>query len=186
MAASSETKTIAIRGGCLCKAITYAILPPSKEELANPDPTLISGGGKITGSHCHCDECRNATGALFMTCAEIPIQRIKIVDSRGSLTSFRVSAAAVREHCRICGSTMWMKYTGWDDPETGRIDVCVGTMNKHDAKKWINLRHHIFMGDTINGGVWEFEDSLPKLVPFGRVLTPRYVTRSDKGEWKRA
>jgi len=166
MAAPSQTESIAIHGGCLCKAITYSILPPSKEELANPDPKLISGDGKMPGSHCHCDECRNAGGALFMTFANVPLRRIKVVDSQGSSTTFRVSDAAVREHCSICGSTMWMKYTGWDDPETGCIFVTVGTMDKHDAKKWVNIRYHIFMGDTINGGVWEFEDSLPKYLPF--------------------
>jgi hypothetical protein len=35
-------------------------------------------------------------------------------------------------------------------------------MKKEDAKKWIDILYHIFMGDTMNGGVWEFEDKLPK------------------------
>jgi hypothetical protein len=53
-------------------------------------------------------------------------------------------------------------------------------MNKGDAKK---LRHHIFLGDTIDRGVWEFEDKLPKFVSDTQSLTIRYHTWSDKGEW---
>lgn len=33
-------------------------------------------------------------------------------------------------------------------------------MNKEDAKKWVALRHYIFLGATVNVGAWEFEDNL--------------------------
>jgi hypothetical protein len=155
-------EAIAIRGGCLCKAITYTIFPPTKEELEKADPDTISSDGRIQGNHCHCDTCRTSSGALFQTLAQIPIQRIYIVHSRKSLTTYRVSPNAEREHCAICGTTMWIKDTGWDDPVRGYINVSVGSMDKEDAKKWVSLRHHIFLGDTIDGGVWEFEDKLPK------------------------
>lgn len=162
---------VAIRGGCLCKAITYTILPPTDEELEKTDPDTISSDGRIQGNHCHCDTCRNSSGALFQTLAQIPMQRINIVDSRKSLSTYRVFPNAEREHCAICGTTMWIKDTGWDDPVKGYINVSVGSMNKEDAKKWVSLRHHIFLGDTIDGGVWQFEDNLPKSSSFEVLLT---------------
>jgi hypothetical protein len=158
---------VAIRGGCLCKAIRYTILPPTKEELENADPDTISADGRIQGNHCHCDTCRISSGALFQTLAQIPVRRIDIKDSKKSLTTYRVSPNAEREHCSICGTTMWIKDTGWDDPVKGYINVSVGSMDKEDAKKWVSLRHHIFLGDTVDGGVWEFEDNLPKSVGLG-------------------
>ena len=117
-------------------------------------------------NHCHCDTCRLSSGALFQTLAQIPTKRIDIVDSKKSLTMYRVSEDAEREHCGICGTSMWIKDKGWDDREKGYINVSVGTMEKEGAKKWVQLRYHIFMGDTIDGGVWEFQDQLPKSVFF--------------------
>ena len=156
---------IAIHGGCLCGAVTYTILPPSPKEIAKADPNTISPGGKIRGNHCHCDTCRQSCGGLFQTLAQIPIHRIDISDSKGSLTTYRVSPDAERQHCAICGTSLWIKDTGWDDPkDKGYINVSVGSMEKKDAKKWIDILYHIFMGDTVNGGVWEFEDKLPKYV----------------------
>jgi hypothetical protein len=34
---------VALRGGCLCKAITYTIYVPSKEEIENPTPGIKRG-----------------------------------------------------------------------------------------------------------------------------------------------
>lgn len=155
---------VAIRGGCLCKAIQYTILEPSKEELEKGESHEISADRKMAGNHCHCDTCRNSSGALFQTLAQIPLKRINILDSKKSLTTYRVSPDAEREHCAICGTSMWIKDTGWDDPEKGYINVSVGSMDKEDAKKWVCIQRHIFLGDTINGGVWEFEDKLPKYI----------------------
>jgi hypothetical protein len=90
---------------------------------------------------------------------------MKITDSKGSLTHYR-SPSAMRGFCNICGTTLWIK----DEPETGYINVSVGTMDKDDAKKWVHIRHHIFLGDTLNGGVWEFQDDLPK---YHALILPR-------------
>ena len=87
----------AIRGGCLCKAITYTIYPPSKEELAHPKKGIMTKDGKMHANHCHCDTCRNSSGALFQTLAQVPTKRIAIVDSKKSLTTYRVSDDAERE-----------------------------------------------------------------------------------------
>jgi len=94
----------------------------------------------------------------------VPRNRIEIVDLKGSVATYRVSPMCTREHCAICGTTLWIKDLGWENPNKGigYIAITVGSMNKEDAKKWISLKHHIFLGDTINGGVWEFQDNLPK------------------------
>lgn len=176
---------ITIRGGCLCKAITYTIYPPSKEELEHPKKGIITKDGKMHANHCHCDTYRNSSGALFQTLAQVPTKRIEIVDIKKSLTTYRVSDDAEREHCSICGTSMWIKDKGWDDPQEGYINVSVGSMDKEAAKKWVDLQYHIFMGDTIQGGVWEFQDQLPKLIPLPPILISRYETWSNKGEWKR-
>ena len=43
----------------------------------------------------------------------------------------------------------------------GYMNATAGSINE-GAKKWIALRYRIFLGDTIDGGVWELEDKLPK------------------------
>jgi hypothetical protein len=155
----------AILGGCYCKAITYTILPPTQKEIEQGDPNLVGPGGQISANHCHCDTCRIICGGLFQTLAQVTNARMKITDSKGSLTHYQ-SPNAMRGFCNICGTTLWIK----DEPETGYINVSVGTMDKDDAKKWVHIRHHIFLGDTLNGGVWEFQDDLPK---YHALILPR-------------
>lgn len=80
---------------------------------------------------------------------------------------------------------MWIKDTGWEDLEKGYINVTVGGMKKEEAKKWVALRHHIFLGDTIDGGVWEFEDKLPKYVLFEACVIVGTIYGATKGNGKR-
>jgi len=79
---------------------------------------------------------------------------------------------------------LWIKDTGWEDFEKGYINVTVGSMRKEDAKRWVALRHHIFLGDTIDGGVWEFEDKLPKYVQYCLGLTIDTIRGVTKGNGK--
>ena len=140
---------IAIHGGCLCQAITYTILPPSEDDTRNGRSRIRFKRWPHGRNHCHCDTCRNISGALFQTLAQVPTKRINIVDGKGSLTTYRVSPNAEREHCAICGTTMWIKDTGWENLDKGYINVSVGSMNKEDAKKV-----GIFASSYIFGGYY--------------------------------
>ena len=85
-------------GKCLCGAVEYELDPP------------------ITSvTHCHCESCRRAHGAAFVTWATVPRAQLRMVSGAGRLVAHRSSPGAWRSFCGRCGSQMWMNYD--DEPK---------------------------------------------------------------------
>jgi hypothetical protein len=84
-------------GGCLCGAITF------HADCANV----------LMAAHCHCLDCRKATGSAFATVVAIPSGDLT-VDS-GETKTWTVtgmSGQVTREFCGTCGSPMFSASTG--------------------------------------------------------------------------
>ena len=65
-----------------------------------------------------------------------------------------------REHCAICGTTLWIKDTGWEDLEKGYINFT----GEHEGgcEEVGCVAASDLLGDIIDGGFWEFDDKSPK------------------------
>lgn len=123
---------MSIEGGCLCGKIRYR---------ANTAPTHVS--------HCHCDMCRRATGAVAFTAACFDRTA---VTWEGAPARYDSSDIAYREFCPDCGSTLTFNFR----ENLDRIYIAVGSLDKPDD---FPAEHHSWLNDKI---AWlHLDDDLP-------------------------
>lgn len=70
-------------------------------------------GQVLLAAHCHCLDCRKATGSAFATVVGLP--ESALVRERGETRSWTVtgmSGRVTREFCGTCGSPMFSASTG--------------------------------------------------------------------------
>ncbi|WP_165390384.1 GFA family protein [Thalassococcus sp. S3] len=84
------------RGKCLCGAVRVTVMSEMAEISA-----------------CHCDMCRRWSGSMQMG-IEVAPNQIRI--EGGPISRYRSSSFAERAWCKICGSALWFKDLGEDDP----------------------------------------------------------------------
>jgi hypothetical protein len=82
-----------IRGRCLCGAVRIALEPPT-----------------TFASHCHCESCRRAHAAAFVTWTGVPDARFRVEHGEDEVTRFASSPGAFRCFCRHCGTVMFTYY----------------------------------------------------------------------------
>lgn len=78
-------------GGCLCGAVRFEIDPPS-----------------LFCAHCHCEWCRRAHGAAFVTWLGAAEARFRVT---GDVRWYRSSPQSERGFCPTCGTTMLFRST---------------------------------------------------------------------------
>ena len=61
----------------------------------------------LTMYHCHCGDCRHASGAGFATNIAVPTESLRIVAGRDALGAFESSPGKHRYVCRTCGSPIY-------------------------------------------------------------------------------
>ncbi len=79
-----------ISGQCLCGAVRYQI-------TAAP----------LAMYHCHCSQCRRASGASFATNLLIRSEHFELTAGRDALASFESSPGKQRHFCSRCGSPIF-------------------------------------------------------------------------------
>ncbi len=92
-------------GGCLCGAVRYR-----------------ATGTPVRVTNCHCEMCRRAAGAPFVTWAEFPAEAVTF--TAGAPARHGSSEAAERGFCAACGAALTFAYL---DGET--IDLTVATLD---------------------------------------------------------
>jgi hypothetical protein len=124
-----------LTGGCFCGAIRYRI---------SADPMAVS--------HCHCTDCRRATGAPFITWITLPSEGFK--HTAGAPAEYHSTAAVRRGFCGQCGTTL--SYRNVDHPE--EIDISAATLDDPDA---VTPDDHLWINSKVT---WlKFDDGLPCL-----------------------
>jgi hypothetical protein len=64
-------------------------------------------------AHCHCDDCRRAHGAGFVTWFGVEASRLRLEAGESELVRYQSSAGARRTFCRRCGTTMLFEGDRW-------------------------------------------------------------------------
>ena len=125
-----QTPTL-VTGSCLCRAVRF--------EAAGP-PRRVT--------HCHCEMCRRATGAVVGTCATWETSVVVFV---GNLARYESSPVGWRGFCPRCGSSICFGYK----PRPERIYVALGVFDApdlfparfHDHREsciaWLRLDEHL-------------------------------------------
>jgi hypothetical protein len=91
------------RGHCLCGATRYRVR-----------------GEPIWVAHCHCESCRRASSAAFVTWAGFG--RADFAVTAGEPAAYRSSPGVVRRFCPRCGSPLTYEGERW--PDQVHVLVC--------------------------------------------------------------
>jgi hypothetical protein len=97
-----------LQGSCLCGAVRYEIR-----------------GGVGSSLHCHCVQCRKASGASFTTNASVAAEAFRFVEGESLLGQFESSPGQFRCFCTRCGSPLIKRIA--EKPETLRLRL--GTLD---------------------------------------------------------
>lgn len=89
-------------GGCLCGAVRYE-----------------AKGEPLYAGHCHCSDCRKASGSGFIPFMGFASDRVRFSGETQQVRSpaFR-GGEAVRNRCVVCGSLVFGGVVGLDDSHT--------------------------------------------------------------------
>jgi len=78
-----------LKARCLCRGIAFGIQAPI-----------------ITCSHCHCDSCRRAHSAAFVTWSSFRKDQVSLSKGAELLRRFESSSGVFRSFCGVCGSPL--------------------------------------------------------------------------------
>lgn len=125
-----------MRGRCLCGSVQYAL-----------ETSIISC------AHCHCESCRRASSAAFVTWTKAPSSQLKVTSGGDRISRYESSPGAYRLFCGTCGSQLFMEYA----QESGMVYVTLASLESAPANfpdKHVSYEERI--------GWLELNDSLPK------------------------
>src|SRR5207237_8019255 len=116
-----------IEGGCLCGGVRYRLYVRPKQ-----------------GSDCHCEDCRRASAAPYVTWCSVPSKAIEVLSGELRRASY---ADRLRSLASCCGTPLFLieevgsEWTGvrvasLDDPKTVHPAGALATEAKH---AWIDL-----------------------------------------------
>ena len=116
-----------IEGGCLCGGVRYRLHVRPKQ-----------------GSDCHCEDCRRASAAPYVTWCSVPSKAIELLSGELRRVSY---ADRLRSFASCCGtplffqdevSSEWIDVTvaSLDDPKTFHPEVAIWT---EDKLPWVKL-----------------------------------------------
>ena len=109
-------------GGCFCGYVRYRI-------RAAP----------LTAAHCHCVNCRKASGAPVVTWAEYPAGALELVsgEPREIVSPPESGSSALRSFCPRCGTQLTWRH----DAEAPAVDVTAGSL---DAPELVVPDDHVW------------------------------------------
>ncbi len=85
-----------VEGSCTCGRVRF--------EVALPTNWV---------AHCHCENCRRAHGAGFVTYAGVPKQALRFLAGEEHLTRFESDCKSSRRFCSKCGSSLLFEGERW-------------------------------------------------------------------------
>ena len=102
-------------GSCLCGSVNYK---------SNSDPLVVQ--------NCHCDQCRKATGSVYLTNLFIKEENFEITGEVNNYTHLSDAGNNMTKYfCPNCGSQVFGKNSG----RPGIITIRAGTVNEKDIIK---------------------------------------------------
>ena len=97
--------TASVEGGCLCGGVRYRLHGPGKQ-----------------GSDCHCEDCRRASAAPYVTWCSFPSDAVELLS--GELRQVP-HASRLRFFASCCGTPLFIR----DDASSGWIDITVASLD---------------------------------------------------------
>lgn len=133
-----------LTGRCSCGAIRFEI-----------------AGAPRWVAHCHCRDCRRATGAPYMT--YMGLDRGQVAWSGASPERYNSSPGVIRSYCGKCGTPLSYEGARWPD----EVHVIAGTLDDPAA---VTPRAHVYVGQKLP---WvHISDGLPRFRTVAREGPP--------------
>ena len=129
-----------LRFACACRKVTGSARIPT-ERL--PLPFDI----------CYCNSCRHQSGLLASSYAMLPEESTDI-RFEGPIAGYRSSETVTRSFCSHCGANVLFQ-----DDKAPRPDISTGIFDKTNG--FLELRCHIFLPDTKDGGLSAWISDVP-------------------------
>ena len=63
--------------------------------------------------HCHCESCRRAHGAAFVTWIGFPAPQVTVTAGADALAAHASSPGTLRKFCRHCGTKLFFESARW-------------------------------------------------------------------------
>ena len=144
---ATDAPDIQLTAQCLCKAQTFTARVPHS---AIP----------LTATFCHCTSCRHLTGAMHSASVTWPGPAHDIV--KAPLEQYAFSATLTILFCGTCSSPMF-----WRERLEGKADAYEyaafpGILSNNPVPGLVQVKDHIFVGDTLDGGVALWQRHLKK------------------------
>lgn len=129
------------RGSCLCGAVRFQASMPTKWV-----------------AHCHCNYCRRAHGAPFVTWAGFVSEQFSLEAGAEQPRWYESSPGARRAFCPRCGSPMFFESTRWPGETHVARALFIDPLDKEPSA-------HVFYESHVP---WlNVNDELPKKVSQG-------------------
>jgi hypothetical protein len=131
-----------IEGGCLCGAIRYE-----------------SQGRALRFAHCHCPDCRKASGATFASTLVVESSGFRVTAGEADIVPYASSPGKVRCFCKHCGSPLFSRVDS-------RPDVVLIRAGSLDGDPGMRPEMHIWVKakapwDEIHDDLPQYEEGLP-------------------------
>jgi hypothetical protein len=123
------------RGSCLCGAVRFELTLPSR-----------------FCAHCHCQNCRRAHGAAFVTWAGFEREQVEVSGAE-SLARYKTDTGATRSFCSRCGSTLFYEGPRWPEQVHVALANVADPIGREPAV-------HVYVDHRADW--WEITDSLPR------------------------
>jgi len=123
-------------GSCLCGTVKFEVRLPSK-----------------FCAHCHCNNCRRAHGAAFVTWVGFPKDQVEVLAGGDSLKRYLTDTQAIRSFCNNCGSTLFFESPRW----AGELHVVRANIDGEIDRE---PSGHCYVDHRASW--WQITDSLPR------------------------
>ena len=138
----SQAESNLITGRCLCGAVQFEI-----------------NGRLGPAIHCHCSQCRRASGSAFAVNAPVRARYLRFRAGRDRISEYESTPGKFRAFCSRCGSPLYSRLTS--NPETFRIRL--GTLDGDPGRRPLA---HFWVGSKatwheITDGLEQFEGDVP-------------------------
>ncbi|MCJ1398637.1 hypothetical protein MMC11_001837 [Xylographa trunciseda] len=151
-----------IKASCACTQLSLSLSLPTSDL---PLPLHF----------CHCTTCRHVSGLLCTSLITISTKGNPL-HIHGTPQAYRPSPALTRYFCPTCGTHLYQSPASLDEIHisTGALDRAAGIVARTGT--------HRFVGDTQDGGLWEWVRDMPafdRSVASAAIPPDKYHTPSE-------
>jgi hypothetical protein len=114
----------------------------------------------VAASHCHCESCRRAHSAAFVSWATLATSSFRVTAGADRIKRYDSSPGAHRSFCGTCGSPLYMQYDA--EPEW----------------TWVPFASLVEPFDRLPDRHWSFEERVAWF-PFQDAL-PKRVAKTEQ------